>query len=191
MNKIIQIRGCFGSGKSSAVRGFLNANGGEVRFITLADNKDYSYTICPTLNAIAGGRYDQRECGGIDALIHNANVLHEYVLSVIKKLSPEYLILDGVMYNNTFSFSYALAQIGKRYGYDFQGILMLPPLQTAIERIYHRNGGKPINVKSLESQYFSAIRSAEKLKQVGLNIKTVDTSKIRFENMGRIIQDAL
>ena len=184
----LQISGCMGTGKTTAARTFIREKGGfRVEFMNVF-GKEYPYTFNPTENIVVCGRYDRNICGGIDGTIHDSNVVKQYVMQILR-LKPKLIVFEGVMYGLTYKFSSELAMICRLNGYEYKAIVLAPDFNVLLERIYERNGGKPIKVDSLNKNYMSSIRSSQKLKDSGVFVKFIDTAKIPKEDMWRLIED--
>lgn len=188
MKKVIQVRGTNGTGKTTAVRSLIERGDFKVYFVTVR-GKEYPYTYDGKI--VIGGRYDTRECGGLDGVIKDREVLKDYIVKLLKMLQPDALILDAVMYGTTFKFAYELNIACKSLGYTYIGITCAPPLDVSLQRVYMRNGGKEVNVESLQKRHFSSVKAYKRLKAVGMDVRLIDTSKIPKEQMYRIIEDVL
>ena len=186
--KIIQIRGINGSGKTTLVRGLLDT----LEYENVEVFVNGKAVICHKSERIfVIGRYDKNECGGCDASIENGNDLKELIAKVTKEYKPEILIFEGVMYGKTFSFTYEIFKYSQKIKAEFIAICLEPSFETVLQRIYERNGGKDINIKSLESGWKGCIRSNDKLKKMGVPIIRLDTGKMIKHEMESYIRDTL
>ena len=190
MKKIIQLRGTNATGKTTAVRNFIARCDFCIQTIEV-NGKRYNYSYDKGRNIIVAGRYDTRECGGVDGEIQEKKVLQEYLYRLLKLLKPEALIIDAVIYGLTFRFGYELMKVGEALGYHYIGIVCAPPLEVALARLYGRNGGKLINEKNLQDKYFACLRAYEKSLEVGMDMRLVDTSTIPREEAHTIIEAVL
>lgn len=190
MKKIIQLRGTNATGKTTAVRNFINLNNNCIYKIPVR-GKEYEYTFLPDRNIVVAGRYDLRECGGIDGIITNKYILKEYMYKIMVDLKPEAVILDAVMYGVSFQFGYELSKVGEQLGYHYIGVLCAPPLDVSLLRLYKRNGGKEINVDHLQQKYFQSLKAYRRSCSAGMDMKLIDTSKIPKDKMQKIIEDCL
>lgn len=188
--KLIQICGNNGCGKTTVVRQFI------ARF--MPDYEIVSITACGHKiechkqdDIVVIGRYDKAECGGCDVAIRNATELKDAIAIIAKTVKPKVLIFEGVMYGKSFALRYEINKFAKAIGSDYMGICLEPPFDVTLERIYARNGGKEVNVKSLESGWRGAIKSNRKLKKVGVNITCVDTGSIPKDKMYEVLASAV
>lgn len=150
--------------------------------------KEYPYTYNAKENIVVCGRYDRNVCGGIDGTIHDSKVVKQYVMQLLR-LRPEIIVFEGVMYGLTFKFSSELAMICRLNGYEYKAIVLSPEFNVLLERIYERNGGKPIKVDALNDKYMSCLKSSQKLKDSGIYVKFIDSAPIPKQEMWRLIDD--
>ena len=188
MNKFIQVRGTNATGKTTAVRNLIQKGDFSV-YSTNVYGNNFPYTFDG--QTLIGGRYDTRECGGLDGVIKDRNVLKEYIIKLIKQYQPKTFILDAVMYGTTFKFAYELNYVLKKMGYKYIGLTFAPPLDVSLIRLYQRNGGKEINVEHLQQKHIQSISAYKKLKACGIDVRLIDTSKIPKEQMHKIIEDVI
>lgn len=177
-----------GTGKTTAARTYIQKKGGfKVEFMTVF-GKEYPYTYNAKENIVVCGRYDRNVCGGIDGIIRDSKVVKQYVMQLLK-IKPDIIVFEGVMYGLTFKFSNELAMICRLNGYEYKAIVLAPEFNVLLERIYERNGGKPIKVESLNKNYMNSLKSSRKLKESGVYVKFIDTAKVSKQNMWRLIED--
>ena len=188
--KVIQLRGTNATGKTTAVRQFIERGAFEVRDINV-NGQVIEYHYEKARNIVILGRYDTRVSGGVDGMITNKNVLRNSIVKILRNVRPETFIFEGIVYGVTFKFAYELYRALKSLNYDYKAICLIPPLEVAFDRVAERNGGKPVDLLSIQSKWFSAARSAETLKQAGVPVKIIDTSKVPKTSMWQIIQEEL
>lgn len=188
--KVIQLRGTNATGKTTAVRQFIAKGNFEVRDIAV-NGEIIEYHYEPDRNIVILGRYYTRVSGGVDGSITNKNVLRNSIVKILRAIRPETFIFEGIVYGVTFKFGYELYRALKSLNYDYKAICLVPPLEVAFDRVAERNGGKPVDLLSIQRKWFSAARAAENLKQHGVPVRIVDTSKIPKDAMWKIIQDEL
>lgn len=186
--KVIQIRGVNGVGKTTAVREYIRKGLFCAESIEMG-GKQYSYQYDGKIAII--GNYDGAECGGVDGLIKNKDELKNLIAKILRTIKPDALIFEGVMYGQTFQFSYEINRLAKALGYEYIALCFVPPFETSLLRIWERNGGKDINVEQRQATYRSAIKSNSLLRMRGVTTKDIDTSSIPKEDMYRIIEEAL
>lgn len=186
--KIIQIRGNNGTGKTTIVREFIKKNEYEIVSVLVGRRK----IECHKMGGIVViGRYDKNVCGGCDASIKTGDELKETIAKIVKQFRPDVLIFEGVMYGKSVGFTNDIFKYSRAIGAEFLAICLEPSFEKSLERIYKRNGGKEINLKSLESGWKGSLRSNEKLRAIGVPTKTFDTGSMSIEEMGKIIEMVL
>ena len=188
--KVIQLRGTNATGKTTAIRQFIERNKFKV-FSIRVGNRDIEYHWDDNLKIAILGRYDKAVTGGVDGYITNKDFLRDCIVKMVKMLKPEVLIFEGVVYGVTFKFAYELARVLKTIGCEYKGVCLLPPLDVVFDRLAQRNGDKPVDYMSVQNKWFSASRAYDKLVANGIQVKLIDTSKIPKDSMYRIIEGEL
>lgn len=187
---IIQVRGSNGVGKTTVVRGFL-----EEQPCTVADEVIHvngRAIECHTAGDIfVIGRYNKNTCGGCDSAIKNAEELKNVLAYVARKIRPKVLIFEGVMYGKTVRLGLELFNFSKAIGAQFVAVCLEPAFDKALERIYTRNGGKDVNLKTLMSTWRSALKSNAALRAAGVSTMTFDTGNMTEEETRHIIGTVL
>lgn len=191
MSKFIQVRGSTETGKTTAVRQFLQITGGFVLHQITVRGKQYPFYHNKEKNIVVTGVYGKRNTDGLDGVITDKDTMFNYLISIVTSVKPETVVFEAVMYGLSFKFANELAEELKKRGYEYIGIVLDPPWQFAYNNIMKRNGGKNINVKSLKAKFVQAQRSADKLKAAGLDIRVVDTSRMRESGLYSLIQEAM
>lgn len=186
--KIIQIRGNNGTGKTTIVREFIKKHSDEIIKIPVGRREIECHKIG---NIIIIGRYDKNICGGCDAAIQTGDELKNTIAKIVRLYHPDTLVFEGVMYGKSVDFTYQIYRYALKIKAEFLAICLEPDFDTTLERIYDRNGGKEVNVTSLESGWKGSIRSNRKLEAMKVPIKTFDTGKMTIEEMGRILEEAI
>lgn len=188
--KVIQLRGTNATGKTTTIREFVERGNFVVRSFQYG-KREVEYHYEKERKIVVLGRYDTRVSGGVDGYITNRDMLIHIIVKAIKLIRPDLLLFEGVVYGVTFQFAYDLVRVLKQFGYDYIGICLVPPLQVAIERLSIRNGGKPVDLISVQNKWFSTVRAYKKLKESGVNVKVVDPTSIPKEHMYKIIEGEL
>lgn len=188
--KVIQLRGTNATGKTSTIRQFIDKGDFVVKSINMGA-RDIDYHWDERRKICVVGRYDQAMSGGIDGYITNKDFLRDVIVRIVKSIKPEVLLFEGIVYGVTFKFAYELQRLLNRWGVEYIGICLNPPLNVVFDRLAIRNGDKPVDYMSVQNKWFTANRAYEKLKRSGVNVKTVDTSNIPKELMYKIIEDEI
>ena len=188
--KMIQLRGTNATGKTTAVRQFVFRGGFCVREMPNA-GRQIEYHWNEERRIAVLGRYDKRECGGIDGYIEYRDELLDIIAKMMRTIRPEVIIYEGIAMATTFKLAHDIAMLCKRTGYEFVAVCLEPPLEVAFERLAGRNGGRPVNYMKVQEKWFSAARANEKLEAAGLHVVRFDTSRIPKEDMWKIIEGVL
>ena len=183
--KLIQIRGCNGSGKTTMMRQFVEKHNLSIKEIKV-NNIQTFISSSEDMKTIVLGKYD-RKTGGCD-LYKNADHVVKTIYQLIKEYRPNTILFEGLIYGLTFKFAKELADNVKNYGYDYKGICLYLDPEEAIKRIYIRNGGKDINQEYIYNKTKSFLTSYNKLKEANYNVKLYDTSKVAINNLIDIIE---
>lgn len=186
--KLIQIRGCNASGKTTTVRQFIQKNNLEIKEINvkgkntiITTNKDNSIVVL--------GRYDKKT-GGCD-LFSNKDHVFNTIIWIIFNLKPKIIIFEGLIYGLTYKFASEVSDYAKKYNYNYTGLCLYANEEIVLKRLYKRNGGKPIKEQNIFAKTKSMIASYKKLLSNGYNVKMIDTSTLNEENMYKIIEDEI
>jgi hypothetical protein len=180
-----------GSGKTTTVRQYLQRTGGFSLHQITVNGKSYPFHYNKAKKILITGVYGRRVCDGCDGLITNKEVMMSYLIKLLDTVKPDIVIFEAVMYGITSTFTLRLEDLLKERGYHYRGIALIPPVEFCLSNVMTRNGGKSINVKMFRSKWLQAKRSAENLKENGLDIDIIDTSKIRMDQMNTLIEREL
>lgn len=182
---IINIRGCNGAGKSTVPMQMMEADP-EFEVVKLGVGKNGkpcapAITVFHNLKWVALGTYFNKT-GGMDTYGNNAETRQalEYVLENY----PDYdVVMEGVI-ASTIKSTYAnLFKSLEEQGHQVLIMAFLPPLKVCLERIQHRNGGKPIKEDLVESKWYTVESGVAYFRNEGLTALRIDTSKCSKENM--------
>lgn len=190
MKQFIHLRGTMGSGKTSTARSVINQGNYEVKTIRVF-GKEIPYTYDENKRWLVTGRYDMNECGGMDRYCHNKNEMLAYINALMKRVSPDVLIFEAVLYGITVEFGMKLSSMCRKYGYQYKGILLMPTFEVVLANLYHRNGGKPIDEIGQYSKYRSAVISAQTMSRKGIPITKVDSSQYDLDGLYTIVDAVL
>lgn len=185
MRVLVNIRGCNGSGKSTIPMSMMDDPDMFVQELFWSNGKRMSaFTVFPSYGWIALGTY-YNKTGGMDTF--KTNEITTSTLYAALCMYPEYnVLMEGIMASTIFS-SYAalFGKLQQEFGKDLKVLILslLPPIDTAICRVYERNGGKPIKEELVAGKWFSVERSAKKFADQGFTSIRVDSSKVTKENM--------
>lgn len=188
--KVIQLRGTNATGKTTTIRQFIERGTFEVRSIEVA-KRDIEYHWDNERKIAIIGRYDQAMSGGVDGYITDKNLLRDTIIRMLRVIKPNVLLFEGIVYGVTFKFAFELARVLKQIKCEYVGICFIPPLDVVFDRLALRNGDKEVDYMSVQNKWFTASRAYDKLRQNGINVKAIDTTKIPKEQMYKIIEDEI
>lgn len=187
MRVLVNIRGCNGAGKSTIPMSMMDDPEMFVQDLFWSNGKRRSsITVFPSYGWVALGTYFNKT-GGMDTLRTNEDT--KATLYAALCLFPDYdVLMEGIMASTIFS-SYAdlFKEVEAAYEGDLKVIVLslLPPVDTAISRVYKRNGGKPIREDLVAGKWASVSRSAKKFADAGFTSIRVDSSKVKKKHMLR------
>lgn len=183
MNRLlVNIRGCNGAGKSTIPISMMDDP--EMYVVTKKyQGKDRKIlTIFPTYGWIALGSYHNKT-GGMDGFPDK--VITQKALWYALKHFPNYSILmEGVLASTVYStYSEMFKKAEKEFGVTVVILNFLPPFETCLERVYQRNGGKPIKEEAVLTKWKTVNRNVEKFKADGFYSIKIDNSRTPKESM--------
>lgn len=190
MKKVVQIRGANAVGKTTSIRMFLARGGFEIVSLKVGA-KEIGCHWNEARKILVIGRYDKCVSGGVDSSIKGREELLNTIAKAIRDYKPETLLFEGILYGLTFKFAFELSLFLSGVGYGYVGIGLFPPLGVAFDWLSERNGGKRVNESHIQQKWYSALKSLRKLREAGLDVRIVDSSKYRLEDMWKIIEDAI
>lgn len=143
-----------------------------------------SFTVFPNLGWIAIGTYFNKT-GGLDTI--SGNALTKMCLFAALDAFPDYnILMEGIIASTVFS-SYAelFKEVEDNPEWDTKVVILsiMPPVETAIQRVYERNGGKPIKEELIKAKWGMVYRSHKKFKSAGFTVIKVNSAKIPKERM--------
>lgn len=189
MKKFVHLRGTHGVGKTTTARSLIERYGGEVVLFEIF-GKEYPCTVLRQRNWAVTGRYDTRVCGGLDGVIKSKALMIQYIQTLLKH-QYDVVVFEAVMYGMTEKFGLELNAFCRAKGYEYKGLLLMPPLETVIQNVRARNGGKPFNEQTLCDKYWQAGRAAQKLISDGVKVDVIDPSPYDKADLYKIIERAL
>lgn len=186
MNKlIVNIRGCNGSGKSTIPMGMMDDPYMKTTYKHIPGRKSKLgiATVFPSYGWVALGTYFNKT-GGMDCLPNN-EVIQKAFWYVLKKY-PEYdIIMEGVIASTISSTYINLFKEAEERYHDRKVVILSfnTPVDVCLERIYKRNGGKPIKEDAVEMKWNMVQRAAKKFKDAGFSTVKIDNSSTPKDRM--------
>lgn len=180
---LINIRGCNGSGKSTIPIEMLKRDKEAQVVRKLYNGKEKVIAhVSPKFKTVILGSYFNKT-GGLDTFPNNK--FTKKVLKYCIRHYPEYdILMEGIIASTIYStYRDLFESVEKQYCITPVIINFIPPLDTAIDRIYQRNCGKPINEDAVENKWNIVKRNHFKFKDDGFISLLVDTSVYRKQEM--------
>lgn len=185
---LVNIRGCNGAGKSTIPMSMMDDPEMYVQEVMGSDGKKIgAVTVFPSYGWVALGTYFNKT-GGMDGLKNNWCTRATLIFAL--ELYPEYdILMEGIMASTIRSTYIDLFHyIEDYYGDDSPQVIvlsLLPPVDTAIRRVYKRNGGKPIQEEAIRGKWATVERNVSAFADAGFISIRVDSSKVKKHNMLR------
>lgn len=185
MRVLVNIRGCNGAGKSTIPMSMMDDPQMYVQKIIGSDGKKISaVTVFPTYKWVALGTYFNKT-GGLDTLKNN-DVTRMTLYAALDGF-PEYdVLMEGIMASTIRSTYIDLFhEIEQHYEGELQVIVisLLPPISTCLERVYSRNGGKPIDEKAVAGKWETVRKNVAYFAEAGFDSVKVNSAKVKKEQM--------
>lgn len=174
--KLINIRGCNGSGKSTIPLQFLAKDRGA--YLLTYEGKDVA-TVFPSYGFVAMGKY-RNKTGGLDGYKNGEQT--RTILEMLWLL-PYSIIMEGVIASTIYStYAELFKKLENKPPKRKIGIMnLVPPLELVKERLHKRNGGKKIKFEQVESKWRTVKKNAKKFAEAGFISWEADNSNISIE----------
>ena len=179
---LVNIRGCNGSGKSTIPISMMDDPDMYIVEKPYNGKSKRVLTVFPSYGWVALGSYFNKT-GGLDTFPNNK--FTKKVLKYCIRHYPEYdILMEGIIASTIYSTYRDLFKlVKKRYSITPVVINFIPPLDIAINRIYQRNCGKPINEDAVENKWNIVKRNHFKFKDDGFISLIVDTNLCKKQEM--------
>ena len=116
----------------------------------------------------------------------NTQTVKETLFKAIDDYEDYNILMEGILCSTVRSTYIDLFQdIRNEYGIEIVIVGLTTPLEVCLERIQHRNGGKPINEELVAQKLKTVEKGLPYFKQAGFRMFRVDTSKYSKD---RIVQ---
>lgn len=186
MPKLVQICGVNATGKTTLMRNVIASQQGLDKIEIQAGGKAYEALSNDAVCIL--GRYNENKCCGIDGYISNKDELFEYIQASLKDRLAQVIFLESVMYGLTYRFRRRVFDACKANGFEYHAIQLVAPIEVIEQRIYQRNGGKPVNMETKFSNQASLIKSGALLKLDGAIVSNIDVSTKDAETVFGIVR---
>ena len=182
---LVNIRGCNGAGKSTIPMSMMDDPDMYVYEIIGSDGKRISaITVFPSYGWVALGTYFNKT-GGLDTLKNNE--VTRLTLYAALDGFPEYdVLMEGIMASTIRSTYIDLFhEVEEHYQGELQVIVisLLPPISTCLERVYSRNGGKPIDEKAVAGKWETVRKNVAYFADAGFDSVRVNSAKVKKDQM--------
>lgn len=179
--KLVNIRGCNGSGKSTIPHSMIRLDKGTFEILWEYEGKNRVIaTVCPKFNFILLGNYHSKT-GGLDTIYSTQEI--KDATSVFWGVNMN-LLMEGVLASTvrqTYIDLYKGCNENSELKREIIIYNLLPPLSVCLDRIQKRNGGKVIKEDMVELKWKTVSRNVEKFRQVGFNSIAFDNSTITID----------
>jgi len=201
MSLIINIRGTNGSGKSTLVSHYIDPTRQEVllefennrgkmgRVVGNTNDSSNSplYTDWPIEICTVGHYSNLTYSGGMDR-ISTQRHMKEGVRSAVQQ--HDVVFAEGIIAGTTYKPWLEFSQMMQAEGHTFVWAFLDTPIETCLERVQHRNGGKPVKSDQITAKYKTINGIRDKLKFTGEKVEIVDHTAPE-KSMGTIIRKYL
>ena len=193
MKVLVNIRGCNGAGKSTIPMQMMDDP--DMRIVafkkhpTVPDKMTAPFlTVFPNYGWVALGTY-LNKTGGMDTIATTAEM--KEALEYAWKKYPKYdVLMEGIIastirstYIELFDSYEGRVQDGDINPRKIIVVNFLPPLETCLERVSERNGGKPVKEDQIASKWRTVARNVQHFRDAGITTLKVDTSKVKKKEM--------
>ena len=178
---LVNIRGCNGSGKSTIPISMLERDSDAFEVVWQVNGKKRVVgTVFPEFSFVALGHYHSK-CGGMDSM----KTTDEIKLAVDVFWNTNYhILMEGIMastvrqtYIDLFTQMNSIQPIQR----DIVVYSILPSLETCLQRIQSRNGGKPIKEELVLSKWKTVDNNVQHFKNAGFQSIRVTNEGITKE----------
>ena len=142
-----------------------------------------AFTVFPSYKWIALGTYFNKT-GGLDTL--KTNEITKTTLYAALGMFPEYdVLMEGIMASTIRSTYIDLFQEVESAYDDVKALIisLLPPVEIAIDRVYSRNGGKPIKEDAVRGKWNTVEKNVKYFADAGFDSVRVNSAKVGKDRM--------
>lgn len=182
---IVNIRGTNGAGKSTIPMQMMELDP-EFEVIKLGVGKtgkpcNPAITIFHKLGWVALGTYFNKT-GGMDT--YGTNEDAKMALNYVLENYPDYdVLMEGFVVSGIQSTYGEIFHALEDAGHQVLIIAFVPPIEVCLERVYKRNGNKPIKEKNVLSKWRSVVSGVNYFRNEGFDVLRIDNSKCLRERM--------
>lgn len=180
---LVNIRGANGSGKSTIPMSMMDDPDMYIVEKPYKGKNKRVATVFPNYGWVALGSY-LTKTGGMDTFPNNAFTI-KALDYVIKHFEDYDIVMEGIMASTIRSTYVNLYHRVEKEHPEIKVVIvnMLPPLDVCIQRVYERNGGKPIKPELIANKYKIVEKNAKIFKEEGFISIKVNNAKISKKGM--------
>lgn len=172
--KIIQICGTNGVGKTTLVKGLLTS-GNFLKLNQEVSGISREWWFDGKVAVV--GKYNDRNCCGVDAGNYSGDELIKTLKAVIARQRPEVILFEDVRFGGAFAFKQKLKKAAYDVGYDYYLMALIASLECSCDRVLNRSGNVDADYDAMRSKARGVINSTKKAKEIGAKVVFCDTEK--------------
>lgn len=163
------------------------AGGGETKHVMGLRAKR---EITLTKEFVALGDYNAKAaCVGCDRFDGRADLIA--TLKNVLNDRPERVVFEGMIYCHTYKLAHEISLYCKSIGYDFRCVFLNVDYETALERIFERNGAKPVSYDGLMRKILTFNVSEQKLIRSGVDSVVLDAAAMTKGEIAQAVYEAI
>lgn len=161
----------------------------KMEVVALGENNTRPFiTVFHSYCWVALGTY-YNKTGGMDTFKNNGETYKALMYAL--NHYPDYdILMEGIMASTIYStYLNWFREVNHYVDYELISerkvliVNFLPPVKTCIERVYERNGGKPVKEDQIQSKWNTVRKNADKFKEDGLLSIKINTAKCPKDKM--------
>jgi len=189
MKIVVNVRGINASGKSTAVREYCRVNG--LKPVNIQYKGDDYRVMTGNGVYVVGWYKPYSNSEGCDALKADKEDFKGFLKYLMREKKPEIIVYEKQIWSTTFKLTWEISQIARKADYKFIAIQMCIDYQTALNRLFGRNGGNFGNLDNFDGRFRAVYKSKESMIKSGLPVLDAFVGKISKEDMGNVIPTAI
>ena len=177
--KLINIRGCNGAGKSTIPMRMNETDPNTFEVTWVVENKlRVIATVFPRYQFIALGHYHAKT-GGLDTISSTQEIKDA---TELLWNTPWHLLLEGILASTVRQTYIDLFSKERPTHREIVIFNILPPIETCLQRIQQRNGGKPIKENLVIDKWNTVENNVKYFQAAGFTTLSVDNTNIKRED---------
>lgn len=172
--KIIQICGTNGVGKTTLVKGLLSSgNFTKLNIEVDGVSREWWYDG----NTAVIGKYNDRNCCGVDAGNYSVDGLIDTIKAVICQNKPDCVLFEDVRMGTSYAFKDKLLRTADVVGYEFNVLALIASLECSCNRVMERTGNPGANYDAMRGKARAVINTTKRIGEQGAKVFFIDTEK--------------